>query len=99
MTFICPGADVDLDTLQIKDLVYVYDNEPRNKEICARIDKAIKQGKKVVIFPSRIIEKDLNDMVLQGIDVNSMLESNTYQSLTATIKYNEWKRLWTATSR
>ena len=87
------GADVDLDTLQIKDLVYVYDNEPRNKEICARIDKAIKQGKKVVIFPSRIIEKDLNDMVLQGIDVNSVLESNTYQSLTATIKYNEWKRL------
>ena len=60
------GADVDLDTLQIKDLVYVYDNEPRNKEICARIEKAIKQGKKVVIFPSRIIEKDLNDMVLAG---------------------------------
>jgi len=87
------GADVDLDTLQIKDLVYVYDNEPRNKEICARIEKAIKQGKKVVIFPPRIIEKDLNDMVLAGYDVNSMLESNTYQSLTATIKYNEWKRL------
>lgn len=87
------GADVDLDTLQIKDLVYVYDNEPRNKEICARIEKAIKQGKKVVIFPSRIIEKDLNDMVLAGYEVNSMLESNTYQSLTATIKYNEWKRL------
>ncbi len=59
----------------------------------ARIEKAIKQGKKVVIFPSRITEKDLNDMVLKGIDVNSMLESNTYQSLTATIKYNEWKRL------
>jgi len=87
------GADVDLDTLHLKDLVYVYDNEPRNKEICARIEKAIKQDKKVVIFPSRIIEKDLNDMVLQGIEVNSMLESNTYQSLTATIKYNEWKRL------
>ena len=87
------GADVDLDTLQIKDLVYVYDNEPRNKEICARIDKAIKQGKKVVIFPSRILEKDINDMVLAGYEVNSMLESNTYQSLTATIKYNEWKRL------
>ena len=87
------GADVDLDTLQIKDLVYVYDNEPRNKEICARIKKAIEQGKKVVIFPSRIMEKDINDMVLAGYDVNSMLESNTYQSLTANIKYNEWKRL------
>lgn len=87
------GADVDLDSLQIKDLVYVYDNEPRNKEICSRIEKVIKQGKKVVIFPTRITEKDINDMVLAGIDVNSVLESNTYQSLTATIKYNEWKRL------
>lgn len=87
------GADVDLHSLRIKDLVYVYDNEPRNKEICARIEKAIKKGEKVVIFPSRIKEKDINDMVLAGIDVNSVLESNTYQSLTATIKYNEWKRL------
>ena len=87
------GADVDLDSLQIKDLVYVYDNEPRNKEICARIEKAIKKGKKVVIFPTRITEKDINDMVLAGVDVNSVLESNTYQSLTATIKFNEWKKL------
>ena len=87
------GADVDLHSLHIDDLVYVYDNEPRNKEICARIEKAIKKGEKVVIFPSKIKEKDINDMVLAGIDVNSVLESNTYQSLTATIKYNEWKRL------
>ena len=87
------GADVDLHSLHIKDLVYVYDNEPRNKEICSRIEKVIKQGKKVVIFPTRITQKDINDMVLAGIDVNSVLESNTYQSLKATIKYNEWKKL------
>ena len=87
------GADVDLHTLQIKDLVYVYDNEPRNKEICSRIEKVIQKGNKVVIFPTRITQKDLNDMVLAGIDVNSVLKSNTYQSLTATIKYNEWKKL------
>ena len=92
------GADVDLDSLRIKDLVYVYDNEPRNKEICSRIEKVIKSGKKVVIFPTKILEKDINDMVLAGHDVNSMLKSNTYQSLTATIKYNEWKKLWVAKS-
>ena len=87
------GADVDLDSLQIADLVYVYDNEPRNKEICSRIEKMIKKGNKVVIFPTKVQQKDINDMVLAGVDVNSVLESNTYQSLTATIKYNEWKRL------
>lgn len=87
------GADVDLHTLHIKDLVYVYDNEPRNREICSRIEKVIKKRHKVVIFPERIKQKDLNDMVLAGIDVNSVLKSNTYHSLTATIKFNEWKKL------
>ena len=87
------GADVSLDSLGIKNLVYVYDNEPRNKEICQRIDKVIGKGESVVIFPSTVQEKDINDMVLAGHDVQSMLESNTYKALTAKIKFNEWKRL------
>jgi len=87
------GADVSLDSLDIKDLVYVYDNEPRNKEICQRIEKVIDRGDQLVIFPSRVNEKDINDMVLAGHDVQSMLESNTYKALTAKIKFNEWKRL------
>lgn len=87
------GADISLDSLGFKDLVYVYDNEPRNKEICSRIEKVINKGHKIVIFPKKITQKDINDMVLAGIDVNSMLKSNTYQALTARIKYNEWKKL------
>ena len=88
------GADVSLDSLGLKELVYVYDNEPRNREICSRIEKVINQGKKLVIFPSRVEQKDINDMVLAGLNVQSMLESNTYSALTARIKFNEWKRLW-----
>ena len=87
------GADVSLDGLGFKDIVYVYDNEPRNKEICARIEKMINQGKKLVIFPDQSQQKDINDMVLAGLSVQSMLESNTYSALTARIKFNEWKRL------
>jgi len=87
------GADVSLDSLGIEDLVYVYDNEPRNKEICQRIEKVIKQGKKLVIFPSKISQKDINDMVLAGHDVESILKSNTYSTLKAQIKFNEWKKL------
>ena len=87
------GADVPLDSFQFKDIVYVYDNEPRNKEICSRMQKVIDKGHKIVIFPKKITQKDINDMVLDGIDVNSMLKSNTYQALTARIKFNEWKKL------
>jgi hypothetical protein len=87
------GADVSLDSLGFKDLVYVYDNEPRNREICSRIEKVINRGDKIVIFPTKINQKDINDMVLAGINVNAMLKSNIYQALTARIKYNEWKKL------
>ncbi len=87
------GADVALDTLGLQELVYVYDNEPRNREICNRINKVIDQGKKVVIFPTNVEQKDINDMVLAGHDIMTMLGSNVYQGLTAKIKYNEWKRL------
>ena len=87
------GADVSLESLGIEDLVYVYDNEPRNKEICQRIEKVIKQGKKLVIFPDKISQKDINDMVLAGHDVESILKSNTYSTLKAQIKFNEWKKL------
>ena len=87
------GADVSLGSLGIKDLVYVYDNEPRNREICQRIDKAITLGHKVVIFPDTIKEKDINDMVMAGHDIMSVLESSIYQSIKAKLKYNEWKRL------
>ena len=44
------GADVDLSVFNL-DLVYVYDNEPRNRQIVDRIDKTIEEGHKVVIWP------------------------------------------------
>lgn len=87
------GADVSLEDLDLSEVVYVYDNEPRNREICSRIEKKIKEGEKVVIFPSTLQEKDINDMILKGEDIMSLLSSNVYQGLTAKLKYNEWKRL------
>jgi DNA-directed RNA polymerase subunit RPC12/RpoP len=87
------GSDVDYRSLPYRDRVLVFDNEPRNKEIVNRIEKAIGTGDKVVIFPSNIKEKDLNDMALAGHDVQSMVESNTYQGLQATLKLTSWKKV------
>ena len=46
-----------------------------------------------IIWPTNIMEKDINDMVLAGHDVMSMLELNTYQGLEAKIKFNNWKKI------
>jgi hypothetical protein len=32
-------------------------------------------------------------MVLAGIDVNDVLESNTYSGLEAQVKFTEWKKV------
>lgn len=86
------GSDVDLSSFNY-NFVFIYDNEPRNKEICVKINKAIEQGNKVVIFPNNINEKDLNDMAMSGHDVQTMVECNTYQGLEAKLKFNNWKKV------
>ena len=42
---------------------------------------------------SNIVEKDINDMVLAGHDVMSMIKLNTYSGLEAKIKFNTWKKI------
>ena len=87
------GADADVDRWGISNPVYIYDNEPRNREITTRISKTIDANHAVVIWPSNIIEKDINDMVLSGHDVIDVLKSNTYSGLEAKVKFNSWKKV------
>ena len=87
------GADGDVGKWGVSTPVWVYDNEPRNKEITARIAKSIDRGASVVIFPNNVKQKDINDMVLAGHDVQSVVESNVYSGLEAKLKFTSWKRI------
>jgi hypothetical protein len=87
------GSDSSLACLEGSSIVYVYDNEPRNKEIVGRIEKCIEKGEQVIIWPTMIGDKDINDMVLSGHDIMSVLKSNTYSGLEAQIKFNNWKKV------
>jgi len=87
------GADLDIRPFGWSNHIWVFDNEPRNREIVNRISKTIDRGEQVVIWPNHILEKDLNDMVLSGHDVQSIVESNTYEGLEAKLKFNTWKRI------
>ena len=86
------GADVNVSNYDW-NCVYIFDNEPRNKQICDRISNAIDRGDSVVIWNPNNDEKDINDMVLAGHNVKSLIESNTYQGLEAKVKFTEWKRV------
>lgn len=91
------GADAN-PAHYFKDFVNIYDNEPRNSEICKRIQKAIKRGEKVVIWPRNIPEKyDGNDMIVKlGLSreqLNKIIRDNTFQGLEAELKFGEWKKV------
>jgi len=97
-TFICNsiamcGADANVDRWGISNPVWIYDNEPRNIEIVRRIGNTIDSGDSVVIWPNSIDDKDINDMVMSGLDVQSVIESNTYSGLEAKLKFNTWKKI------
>ena len=87
------GADADVRRWGIDDPIWVYDNEPRNNEIVKRISDTINRGEKVVIWPSNIQQKDINDMVLAGHNVMSVVEKNIYSGLEANVQLNTWKRI------
>jgi hypothetical protein len=97
-TFICNaiamcGADADISKWGVSNPVWIYDNEPRNREITNRIAKTIDAGHSVVIWPDHIDLKDINDMVNSGLDVQSLVESNVCSGLQAKLKFTNWKKI------
>ena len=85
------GSDVDIRSFNWSDYIWVYDNEPRSKQITDKLSKSIDSGDKVVIWPSHIEEKDLNDMANSGVNVKSVVQSNVYQGLKAKLQLSNWK--------
>jgi hypothetical protein len=88
-----------LDTIPEKiaksDLVFVFDNEPRNNEIVDLVGRYIDAGRKVVVWPDEINKKDVNDMVkVYGINTTmKLIINNVYSGLRAKMKYNYWKKV------
>ena len=87
------GSDLDTRSFGWSNYIWVFDNEPRNREIVKRISNTIDKGDQVVIWPTQVNEKDINDMALAGHDIMSILKLNTYSGLEAKVKFNNWKKV------
>lgn len=83
----------NLTKIEIPELVYVHDNEPRNKQIIAMIQKSIQSGNGVVVWPDQIPQKDLNDMVLAGVDINKTIEDRIFKGMAAELELSNWKKV------
>jgi hypothetical protein len=73
--------------------VYIVDNQPKNKDVVKLMNWFVTSNKNLFVFPTHIKQKDIHDMVLDGVDVLSLLKENTYSGLKALLKFNEWKKI------
>ena len=75
--------------------VIVLDNEPRNVGTVGQLMKAVDKGYKVCVWPSHIEEKDVNDMVINGmdpVDIKQIIDTNTHSGLKAKLAITAWKK-------
>jgi hypothetical protein len=78
-----------------KNMVVIYDNEPRSLETKKKLDKAIINGYNVCVWPSNLIHKDVNDMVLAGLSpdfIRYIIDTNTHNDLRAKLALNSWSK-------
>lgn len=78
--------------LQNQNLIFILDNEPRSRNVSNMMKELIDSNEKVVIFPSHIKDKDINDMVLNGVDVLDIIQQHTYSGASAMMAFNTWRK-------
>ncbi|MFM9500745.1 hypothetical protein ACKI1Q_45175, partial [Streptomyces galilaeus] len=76
--------------------VLVFDNQCRNKEIIDLMDRAIKKGFSIVVWPSSTNQKqDINDIIKAGVSRNMLmkvLEKRTFSGIRALLELQKWKK-------
>ena len=89
-------AGSDLAGIQAPEkVVMIYDNEPRNKQIVDKMDKSLNYGRNIVVWPSKIEEKDINDMIMRGMskaDLSLLISQNTHSGLSGKMALSVWSR-------
>ncbi len=81
--------------LSAAQIILVFDNEKRSPEIIRQMEKAIKEGYQVVIWPEWLEPKDINAMILAGTSasaVQTIIHSSVAEGLSALAKLNFWKK-------
>ena len=88
------GADLILkNKIKNEEVTYIFDNEPRNKEIVKRMYDVVEKDYNLVVWPEDMRHKDINDMIVAGLtktEVCDILNRNTYSKLSA---LNKIKRI------
>ena len=77
--------------------LYIYDNEPRSKEIVSLMYDTVKLGYNIFVPPDNYKWKDMNDAIVKGkmsvSELRELVSGNSFSGLSAIAKLNKWKRV------
>lgn len=88
------GADINLKGLKKynQEIVYVFDNERRNKQIVDRMYKMVDQGYSIFLWPYTD-EKDINDYYNKHRDLSIFYDTQyIHKGFKAKMEISRWKR-------
>lgn len=75
---------------------FIYDNEPRNKQIMQKLHKVIDLGYNVMIWPDSVESKDINQLVIDTkmdrTTLKGFIDNNTYRGLHALARFSNWNK-------
>jgi len=91
------GDNGDIEKIGLDDkLIFCFDNEPRNIDTVKRMKKMIDKGYRVTFWPSNIQQKDVNDMVLNGLnqeEISGIVYRNAKKGMQALLELQKWKKV------
>ena len=76
--------------------VVVFDNERRNSELIKKMSQIIEDGFTICFWPKHIKQKDINDMVLNGLSskiVEDTINNNKFSGLSAKMALSDWSKV------
>ncbi len=88
-------AQLEKTGVQKEKFVVVFDNEPRHSDTIKRMQKAIDAEYRIVIWPTDLEYKDVNDMILAGYSIDKVKEiinGCTYSGPTAKLHFALWRK-------
>ena len=83
------------DKLRMRDVVFCLDNEPRSVEIVNMMRNLVAKEHKVFIPDNRLEQKDINEMILSGKTIESIvdyIDENTYGGILAQAAMSQWEK-------
>lgn len=95
----CAGTSfgkIDLLPIPKENITIIFDNQPKNRDVCKLMNKYIELGYTLVIWPDTVEGKDINEMIENGLtseEITSIINDNKFKDLSAKARFSQWRKV------